>query len=92
MCKLKYFSLENLAPGVFSFSKIQYLGDWIAVAESDKTMSKKHFWWVSQLSQFFNDNHFNEFSVKGGLAQFPELKCLLVVVGCNLYIPYPPTC
>ena len=44
------------------------------MAQSDKTMSKKHFWWVSQFSQIFNDNHFNGLSVKGGSAQFSEFQ------------------
>ena len=44
------------------------------MAQSDKTMSKKHFWWVSQFSQIFNDNHFNGLSVRGGSEQFSEFQ------------------
>ena len=42
------------------------------MAQYDKIMSKKHFWWVRQFSQIFNDNHFNGLSVKGGSVQFSE--------------------
>ena len=44
------------------------------MAQSDKTMRKKHFWWVSQFSQIFNDNHLNGLSVRGGSAQFSEFQ------------------
>ena len=44
------------------------------MAQSDKTMSKKHFWWVRQFTQIFNDNHFNGLSVRGSSAQFSEFQ------------------
>ena len=44
------------------------------MAQYDKIMSKKHFWWVRQFSQIFNDNHFNGLLVKGGSVQFSEFQ------------------
>ena len=71
--KSSIFHWTTLPQGLLVFQNPKP-GGLSAVAQSDKTMSKKHFWCVSQLSQTFNDNHFNKFSVKGGSAQFPELK------------------
>ena len=59
---------------VFQTPKWEYLGEWIAVAQYDKIMNKKHFWWVRQFTQIFNDNHFNGLSVRGSSAQFSEFQ------------------